>query len=224
MAKSGKITIGIVEDYFLQRIGLEKTLSLDENFEVRGVFESAEECICELENFQPDVLLMDLGLANMNGIEATRIIKKRYKNIKIIILTSHECEEQTLACLASGASAYCLKEISWETLASVIKSVNQGAIWLDPKIAKAAYSIVPKPNSTDFDNLYIKKDLANLLTEREKMVLKYMAEGMSNAQIANEIYISPHTAKAHVGNIFTKFNVDDRVQAVALALRAGLIK
>lgn len=225
MTQNKKIFISIVEDFFLHRVGLEKSLSMEEGFDISGVYDNAEDCIKDLESFQPDVILMDLGLANMNGIEATKIIKEKYPDIKVIILTSHESEEQTLACLASGANAYCLKEISAETLVAVIKSVNDGAIWLDPKIAKVAYSIVPQPNSTDFDNLYPNNASdANLLTAREMLVLKYMVQGLTNAEIANEIYISPHTAKAHVGSILSKLAVSDRVQAAVKAIRSGLVR
>lgn len=217
-----KLSIFIVEDYLLARLGLKHALEMSD-FEVTGAFESAEKCIEALNSQKPDVILMDLGLPNMNGIEATKVIKTNFPEIKIVILTSHEKEHEVLACLASNANAYCLKEIASENLYNVIKMVHEGALWLDPKIAQIAYKFIPAPKSTDIGNLYEDNSKSIKLTEREYDVLRLLVEGKSNTEIAKEIIISPHTAKAHVGKILEKFAVSDRVQAAVKAIKYNLV-
>lgn len=220
--KLEKISISIVEDYLLTRISYRHSLSQAEDFEVVGDYENAEDCIKDMEKRQVDIVLMDLGLPFMNGIEATRIIKERYPQTNVIILTSHESEEEVLACMSSGASGYALKELNFDILKKVIRVVHFGALWFDPQIANVPLSAIPKPNSTDFDNLYRKSDIKSSLTERELEVLRLVVEGKSNVEIAEAITVSTNTAKAHVGNILSKLSVSDRVQAAVLAVRANL--
>ena len=169
-----------------------------------------------------DVVLMDLGLPYMNGIEATRIISSEYPNTKVIILTSHETDEEVLACTASGASGYVLKDLEVEPLRKVIRAVNFGALWFDPQIADVTKSVIPKPNSTDFDNLYDTSDIKSILTVRELETLKLVSEGKSNVEIAEIMMVSKNTAKAHVGSILSKLSVTDRVQAAVMAVKANL--
>ncbi len=217
-----KIKIYIVEDYFLTRVSYRHTLGKTEDFELLGDFESAEECLEAMKENPADVVLMDLGLPYMNGIEATRIISSEYPNTKVIILTSHETDEEVLACTASGASGYVLKDLEVEPLRKVIRAVNFGALWFDPQIADVTKSVIPKPNSTDFDNLYDTSDIKSILTVRELETLKLVSEGKSNVEIAEIMMVSKNTAKAHVGSILSKLSVTDRVQAAVMAVKANL--
>lgn len=218
-----KISIYLVEDYFLARISYRYALEKFEEIELIGDFESANECICAMEKRQADVVLMDLGLENMNGIEATKIIKEKYPNTKVVILTSHENDSEVRASIASGASCYALKDIKIETLVEVIKAASFGAHWYDPQIEKVPFSSIPKPESYEFDKLYPDREkIKKVLTPRELEVLELLVDGKSNVEIADEISISAHTAKAHVGAILDKLNVDDRVQAAVKAVRSQL--
>jgi len=220
---TNEISVYIVEDYLLTRTALKKYLSKTEGVNVLGDFETAESCLYRMKWHPVDIVLMDLGLPMMNGLEATQIINERHPNTKVIILTSHENTDEIFACMASGANAYVLKDCDIEELAKIIKLVNSGAVWLDSRIAKAALSIFPQPDSTNFNNLYLKKSLDINLTDREREVLKLIIQGKTNPEIAKEIYISPHTAKSHVCKILNKLAVKDRVQAAVKAIKYELL-
>ena len=209
-----KVSIYIVEDYLLARITCRKALEQFEDLEIKNDFETAEECIEALEKNPVDVILMDIGLPYMTGVEATKIIKEKYPNTKIIMLTSHDNQEEIISSLASGANAYALKDISVEDLHDAILNTNKGCIWIHPKIA----SII---NHTFVNAKLIPKNDFNL-TSREKEVLELLTQGLSNTEIAEKLIISTHTAKAHVCNILTKLSVTDRVQAAVKATKYDL--
>ena len=209
-----KVSIYIVEDYLLARITCRKALEQFNDLEIKNDFETAEECIEALEKNHVDVILMDIGLPYMTGIEATKIIKDKYPSTKIIMLTSHDNQEEIISSLASGANAYALKDISIEDLHDAILNTNKGCIWIHPKIA----SII---NHTFVNAKLIPKDDFNL-TSREKEVLELLTQGLSNTEIAEKLIISTHTAKAHVCNILTKLSVTDRVQAAVKATKYDL--
>lgn len=212
-----------MEDYLLTRIGLKHTLSSLDEVEVVADFANAEDCLEAMTKNQVDVILMDLGLPGMNGLEATGFIKAHFPQTKVIVLTSHERDEEVLAAIAIGANAYCLKDTDTDMLLNVIKTVNDGALWITPQLAQVPFNNLPYPESSDFNNLYPKNELISQLTEREKDVLKLMVKGKTNPEIADEIFISPHTAKAHVTNILIKMGVDDRVQAAVKAIKMKLV-
>ena len=224
MAINGKISIYIVEDYLLIRKSLIHLLGKVVDFEVIGDFETAEDFLVKFRENPSDIVIMDLGLPGMNGLQATKELKEIAPETKVIILTSHENEDEVLAALAMGASAYCLKEIESYAIYSIIKDVYKGALWLHPDVADVAHAIAPKPNSTDLDNLYTKTNLELNLTEREVSVLKLIVEGKTNSEIADIMSISTHTAKAHVGNILSKLSVEDRVQAAVKAVRTKIVE
>lgn len=214
MVNEKKISICIVEDYMLTRITYKHAFQDYDDIEIIGDFETAEDCIELLETKSPNVILMDLGLPYMTGIEATRIIHEKYPDIKIIILTSHDNDDEVLSCLASGANAYALKDISNEKLYNLIRTVNEGSIWIDPRITKIVHKTFFKAAPKE------KKDFN--LTEREKEVLDLLVQGLSNTEIAERIIVSTHTAKAHVCNILSKLSVTDRVQAAVKAIKYDL--
>ena len=209
-----KVSIYIVEDYLLARITCRKALEQFNDLEIKNDFETAEECIEALEKNPVDVILMDIGLPYMTGVESTKIIKEKYPNTKIIMLTSHDNQEEIISSLASGANAYALKDISVEDLHDAILNTNKGCVWIHPKIA----SII---NHTFVNAKLIPKDDFNL-TSREREVLELLTQGLSNTEIAEKLIISTHTAKAHVCNILTKLSVTDRVQAAVKATKYDL--
>jgi len=223
MINTKTIKIVLIEDYKLTRVGLRSALNEIEGLEVVGEAEDAEKGLRIIKDIKPDVVLMDLGLPNMNGIEATQQIKAFDEKIKVIILTSHGRSEEVLAALGSGANAYCLKDIEPTALVNVIKDVENGAAWLDPAIAEIALKLFPKPESAKI--LYSSEplDARNQLTEREYEVLRLVVKGKSNTEIAKELFVSVHTAKAHVCNILQKLCVDCRVQAAVKAVNGNLV-
>ncbi len=217
------ISVIIIEDFKLTRVGLRCALNSNEDIEVIAESDNAIDGLSLIERYNPNIVLMDLGLAGMNGIEATLKIKEMNRDIKVIALTSHDREEEVIAALSSGAMAYCLKDIDPSKLADVIRDVVNGVCWLDPVIARKVLDSFPKQ-----ETLGILKDKSSdegrvPLTEREYEVLKHLVEGKSNTEIAKELIVSVHTAKAHVCSILQKMCVNDRVQAAVKAVKEGLV-
>ena len=217
------IRVIIVEDYKLTRVGLRYALNEIENINVIAEAQNAELGLELIKKEQPDVVLMDLGLPGINGLEATARVKNISPNTKVIILTSHDREEEVVASLGSGASGYCLKDIDPITLSGVIKNVAKGACWIDSNVAHLALKLFPKPETTEIINSSVGVDPKARLTERENEVLKLLVQGKSNTQIAQELIVSVHTAKAHVCSILQKLCVDDRVQAAVKAIKEGIV-
>lgn len=214
-----KKNILIVEDHELTRFGLKTTFEGVDYIENIYEAESAETAL-DIFNSNPiDIIIMDLGLPNMNGIEATKKIRSPNKDVKIIILTSHNDENEVLNSLQAGANAYCSKEINPQRLVTVVQSVADGAAWFDPSIAHivlkattSSRSFNTEKNAKDYD-----------LTARETQILKLMTEGYSNMEIAQILVISINTTKAHVASILQKLEVDDRLQAALKALKNNIV-
>lgn len=221
--KTSVVKVIIVEDYKLTRVGLKSTLNDYEHINVIGEAEDAVDGLKLIETLKPNVVLMDLGLPGMNGLEATIKIKDISPSTNVIILTSHERGEEVIAALGAGANAYCLKDITPEILSEVIRDVALGACWIDPAVAKIALSYFPKPENYTLINSSDVQDARAQLTERELEVLKHLVKGKSNTEIAKELIVSVHTAKAHVCSILQKLCVDDRVQAAVKAIKENII-
>ena len=217
------IKILLVEDQKLMRIGIKSLFSDYPEMEVIGEAQNGKEAVEKSKLIKPDIILMDIGLPDISGIEATKQILENNSNIKVIILTSHINEQELNASLTSGANAYVIKDISTEYLMSVIRMVNEGAMWIDPKVVpfirEKNNGIIP---SRQISRSTFKQNHSNL-TQREYEVLKLVVDGQSNSQIAKSLTISEHTAKAHVSNIIQKLVADDRTQAAVKALKEGLV-
>lgn len=214
MNNEKRISVYIVEDYLLTRVTYKQAMKDYPDINIAGDFDTAEGCIEALEKQQVDVILMDLGLPYMTGIEATKIIHRKYPDTKIIILTSHENDNEVLSSLASGANAYALKDIETQKLVNLIRTVNEGSIWIDPRITKVVQKTFYKAEPKEKDDFN--------LTQREKEVLDLLVQGFSNTEIADRLIVSPNTAKAHVCNILDKLSVTDRVQAAVKATKYDL--
>ena len=218
-----QITIVIVEDFKLTRVGLRCALNANPDMKVVAECEDAIEGIKQIQKLKPDVVLMDLGLPMMNGIEAMVKIREFTSDVKIIALTSHDREEEVVSALSSGANAYCLKDIDPAKLADVIRDVSNGVCWIDSMVANLALKAIPKSENTDLISGKVADNARIPLTEREFEVLKHLVAGKSNTEIANELIVSVHTAKAHVCSILQKMCVNDRVQAAAKAVKEGMV-
>lgn len=217
------ISVIIIEDFKLTRVGLRCALNSNDDINVIAECENANEGLELIKSKKPDVVLMDLGLPGMNGIEATIKTKEFSPKTKIIALTSHDREEEVVAALSSGASAYCMKDIDPVKLADVVRDVSNGVCWLDPEIAQLALNSFPKVENTQLLANSSSQEGRVPLTEREYEVLKQLVLGKSNTEIAKELIVSVHTAKAHVCSILQKMCVNDRVQAAVKAVKEGLV-
>ena len=221
--KKKTISVIIIEDFKLTRVGLRCALNSNEDIDVVAESENAIDGLALIERYSPDVVLMDLGLAGMNGIEATLKVKEMNPSVKVIALTSHDREEEVIAALSSGAMAYCLKDIDPAKLADVIRDVSEGVCWLDPMIARKVLDAFPKQEALGILRDKSSEEGRVPLTEREFEVLKHLVDGKSNTEIAKELIVSVHTAKAHVCSILQKMCVNDRVQAAVKAVKEGLV-
>ena len=217
-----QIKILLVEDQKLMRIGIKSLFSDYPDLEIIGEAVNGKEAIEKSRLIKPDIVLMDIGLPDISGIEAAKQILEHNNNIKVIMLTSHISEEELNASLSAGASAYVIKDISTDFLMSVIKMIKEGAMWIDPHVVPFIRDKNSGIPSRQLSRSAFKENHSNL-TQREYEVLKLVVDGQSNSQIAKTLTISEHTAKAHVCNIIQKLVVDDRTQAAVKALKEGLV-
>jgi NarL family two-component system response regulator LiaR len=204
------VRVFLVEDHAFTRDGLRVSIQATPDLEVVGEAASAEEALAKLPLLRPEVVIMDLGLPGMDGIQGTREIKARFPEVRVVVLTVHALEEQVRAILASGAEAYCLKTGEPESLLLAIRAAAKGSTYLDPPIARMIFQKMPPPP-------------ASHLTEREREILRGIAEGRSNKEIAQILGLSPSTVKTHVENLLEKLAASDRTEAAIKALRQGLI-
>ena len=214
-----KSNILIVEDHELTRFGLKTAFESCDFIEKIFEAESAETGIEIASANEINLIIMDLGLPGIDGIEATRKIKALNKDIKIVILTSHNDEQEVLNSLKAGANAYCSKEINPKRLIQVVQSVLDGAAWFDPSISHIVLEAATKVQETETP----KPEKNYGLTSRETQILKLITEGYSNIEIAKELFVSINTTKAHVASILQKLEVDDRLQAALKALKEKLV-
>ncbi len=219
-----EIKVLLVEDHTMTRMGLSLVLSQAEGIKLIGEAEDGQQGVAMAKELLPDVILMDIGLPIIDGIEATKLIRNAGLNSKILMFTSRDSEEDVFASLASGADGYVMKGINPEQLQSAIKAVNEGTAWLDPAVAKMVLSNIQRQDKV---SAKCDTDLAKInaygLTERELDVLGLIVDGLTNVQIAEKLVIAKATAKAHVHSILQKLYVENRTQATITALKEGLV-
>ena len=210
-----KIGVLIVDDHAIVRQGLRTLLELQEEIEVLGEASNGLESVEQTRQLLPDVVLMDLVMPEMDGIEATRRIRALSPNTKVIILTSFSEDEKVFPSIKAGALGYLLKDVSPADLVKAIQAASRGEAQLHPEIArKLMDELSTRPSKPAPDDL----------TERELEVLRLIARGRSNREIATELVLSEKTVKTHVSNILSKLHLSDRTQAAIYALREGLVK
>lgn len=208
------LRIAIVEDDPLMRMGLKQFLEAQPQIEIVSEAADGYGAIDAVSQIATDLVIMDVGLPQLDGIEATRQIKARFPQLRILMLTSHGETTEIIAALSCGADGYCMKGTSLQHLLGAISVVKDGAVYLDPQIARAAISHLQPPRSNH-------SQVA--LSPRELEVLELLVDGCSNPEIADRLYVSLSTVKVYIRNIMNKLAVDDRVQAAVVALRSGLV-
>jgi DNA-binding NarL/FixJ family response regulator len=210
------LRILIAEDHPLFRKGMVTLLTSVPDFEVVGEAASGEEAVARAAQLQPEVVLMDLQMPNVNGIEATRRIMQESPSIRVLVVTLFEDEDSVFMALRAGARGYVLKDAEEEEMEHAIRAVGKGEAIFSPAIAERvlAYFTGPKP--------FAPPQAFPRLTDREREILKLIAQGHPNPSIASQLHLSTKTVGNYVSNIFTKLQVADRAQAIIRAREAGL--
>lgn len=215
-AISQPIRVLLVEDHALMRRGMLGQFALEADFEVVGEAVNGAQAVELAAQIEPDIVLMDIDLPIMDGITATQKIKSDRSSTRILAVSAFDNDTQVMGMLAAGADGYCLKSIEWEQLIAVMHLIQGGGAYLDPPVARKVARML-KPVLT------VAAAYQPILSSRERDVLKLVAEGRSNPEIAEQLFLSLGTVKSYVRMILNKLSVDDRVQAAAKAVREGLI-
>jgi len=216
-----KINILIVDDHTLFRKGMRTMLEAEDDMRVVGEAASGREALGQARSLMPDVILMDIGMADMNGVDATRVLHCEMPHVGIIFCTMFDDDEHVFAGLKAGGRGYILKGSDPETMLRAIRAVAHGESLLSPTIA---HKVLRQFSALPGEAPAGRASLCDDLTEREREVLTLIGEGHSNKEIARELCISEKTVKNHVANIFSKLHINDRTQAVLYAIRQGLVK
>ncbi len=214
-----KIRVMLVDDHAVVRAGLRMMLESEEEFDICSEASTASEAILNTAQDKPDVILMDIGLPDMTGIDATREIKRAFPEIPVVALTIHEDEEYFFKMLDAGASGYVPKRAAPEELLSAIRAAYSGEVYLYPSLAKLLVRDFLSQQSQEFA-----ANTLNGLTAREEEVLALLAEGENNTEIAEKLTISPKTVARHRENIMNKLNLHSRTDLVKYAIRKGIIE
>ena len=215
------VRVLLVDDHSLMRRGMKDQFALEPGFSVVAEAVDGAQAIELTAQLQPDVVLMDIDLPVIDGIAATQRVKSDRPATRIIALSAFDNNTQVMGMLAAGADGYCLKTIEWQQLIAVIQLILQGGAYLDPQIAYKVAQMLKPPQASQVADSFPPKN--SVLTERERELLKLIAKGQSNKEIANQLYLSLGTVKSYVRIILNKLSVDDRVQAAAKAVREGWI-
>jgi NarL family two-component system response regulator LiaR len=215
MSESGAaIRVLIVDDHAVVREGLRTYLSLEEGIELAGEAGNGREAVTLACTLKPDVVLMDLQMPELDGVAATAAISERLPDTRVIVLTSFTDDEHVLPAIKAGATGYLLKDASAEELVQAIEAASRGEARLHPMIAKRLMQQVTTPREQ-------RAEVA--LTPRELEVLRLVARGMSNKEIARALVTSERTVKGHVSNVLGKLELSDRTQAALYAVRHGIV-
>jgi DNA-binding NarL/FixJ family response regulator len=213
-----KIRVVIVDDHAILREGVRALLALHPDLEVVGEAADGKDAIARVEELDPDVVLMDIAMPGLGGIEASLELKKLGKRARILILSQYEDREYVRRLLKAGVSGYVLKKSAGAELANAIRAVHRGGLVLDPEVARAAMEeagpVVPGASADPYESL----------TDREKQVLKLVAEGRSNKEVAEVLGISVKTAMSHREHVMEKLGLHNRTELVRFAIRIGVIK
>ncbi|MDN4526115.1 response regulator [Fictibacillus fluitans] len=229
-----KTRIAIIDDHRLFREGVKRILDMEEEFSVVAEGDDGSEAEGIVSEHHPDVVLMDINMPNINGVEATRRLVEKAPETKVIILSIHDDETYVTHAVQTGASGYLLKEMDADSLIEAVKVVAEGGAYLHPKITYnllnefRRLSTTTKTNSSNTNTIGLQeveyRKPLHILTRRECEVLQLLADGKSNRGIGEDLFISEKTVKNHVSNILQKMNVNDRTQAVVEAIKNGWVK
>lgn len=216
-----QITILIVDDHALVRQGVRAFLETEPRFTIVGEAATGPDAVAQCAEYAPDVVLLDLLMPGMNGVEAARQIKQVSPKTQIVILTSYHDDDHILPAIRAGAVSYLLKDIEPAGLSEAVRKAAQGEVTMHPRIAAKMIQLLQHPPGGSTDDEFTA--LADL-SKRELEVLELIANGLSNLDIGNRLFISEKTVKSHVSNILSKLHLADRTQAAVFAWRKGIIK
>jgi DNA-binding NarL/FixJ family response regulator len=214
------IRVALVDDQAIIRTGLARILSPDDGFEVVAECADGRQAVAELPGVRPDVVLMDIRMPKLDGIAATAELRGMADPLPVLVLTTFDEDEVLWGAIEAGAAGFVLKDCSAEDLIAAVRAVAGGAAWFDPAVAPRVldrYRRVVAPATRDAARL-------DLITEREHDVLRLMARGATNSEIAADLYVSEATVKTHVGSIFFKLGVRDRAAAIVFAYDHGVVR
>lgn len=210
------ISIMITDDHSMIREGLKSLLELDDDFKVIAEAVDGRDCLDKLDVYKPDILLLDINMPNMNGLDVLKELKARKSKVKVLVLTVHNEMEYLMKAVDIGINGYVLKDSESAELKKAIRAIMDGETYIKP-------SLIPALNAKRLERNEDEKKIDSL-TRRELEVLKLLAIGMYNKEVAEKLEISERTVKNHVSNIFKKLEVTDRTQAAVFAIRNNLIK
>ncbi|AJA46415.1 two component transcriptional regulator, LuxR family [Clostridium pasteurianum DSM 525 = ATCC 6013] len=211
-----KIKILIVDDHLVVREGLKLIFETEDNYEVAGEAENGEKALMLVEDLKPDVILMDLSMPKMSGLEAIKILNERNNTIPVIILTTYNEDNLIKQGLSLGAKGYLLKDSTREELIRTVEAAFRGEILLQSEVTKALFNTQKKVNQID-------QSFNSEITERELFILQAIVRGCTSKEIAFDMGVSERTVKAHLTNIYSKLNVESRSEAAAVAIERGII-
>ena len=211
------IRVLICDDQEVVREGLKVILGTSAEVEVVGLAEDGADALDKVAYLKPDIVLMDLKMPHMNGVKATRLIRERYPEVRVLVLTTYDADEWVFDAIRSGAAGYLLKDTPKVDLVEAMRNVIAGKTPVDPAVAGKLFNQITRhPPITD-------TTMIEELSDREVEVLKYLARGLTNAQIAAELHLSEGTVRNYVSSLFTKLEVADRTQAAIFAMRYGIV-
>ena len=213
------IRILLCDDQPVVSEGLQVILSSVNDFLVVGSAANGLEALEQIELLHPDLVVMDLRMPIMNGIQATEQVRKRFPEVRVLILTTYDDDEWVFDAVRAGAAGYLLKDAPREQIISAIRGTAAGATHVDPKVAGKLFTYITQPGA-----VHPSPTVGVELSAREREVLQLLADGLSNADIAERLFLSKGTVQNYVSSLFTKLDVTDRTQAAVLALRYGLVR
>ncbi|HEX3899923.1 MAG TPA: response regulator transcription factor [Mycobacteriales bacterium] len=215
------IRVVLADDQTLVREGLTLMLGLMDDIEVVGVAADGEAAVAAVEETRPDVVLLDLRMPRVDGVEATRRLRERTPDVEVVVLTTYADDESVMSALRAGARGYLTKDASSEEIERAIRDAAAGRTRLDAAVQERLVELVTS-GSAPVAVGGVAVPPGGALTERETEVVMLMAQGLSNREIASQLFVTEATVKTHVNNVFNKLDVGDRASAVAWAFRAGL--
>ena len=220
---SGPISVVLADDQALMRMGFRMVLEAEDDINVVGEASDGTAALAQAKALHPDVILMDVRMPGMNGIEATERIARECPGTRVLILTTFDLDEYAFAGLRAGASGFLLKDTRPAELAEAIRTVASGEAVVSPRITQRMLEMFASSLPNSGTPAQASDPRIDSLTPREKEILVLMSQGMSNAEIAEHLVVSATTVKTHVGNVLAKLDVRDRVQAVVVAYETGLM-
>ena len=220
---SGPISVVLADDQALMRMGFRMVLEAEEDITVVGEASDGTSALAQAKALHPDVILMDVRMPGMNGIEATELIARECPGTRVLILTTFDLDEYAFAGLRAGASGFLLKDTRPTELAEAIRTVASGEAVVSPRITQRMLEMFASSLPNSGKPAQPSDPRIDSLTPREKEILVLISQGMSNAEIADSLVVSATTVKTHVGNVLAKLDVRDRVQAVVVAYETGLM-